>query len=565
MKFAVRYTLLILFVLVSCEREYDYSVGTLNGTAPESYPFLLPINFGEYNCSQFTKSSEDTNYRFDFNPTMLDSVNSIQKEIKPGVIYTQTPLKGRLFCKTISKYLSSVTDSIMLTPAKMFHIKKEFCIKDSLIERIITMIPETKYYENNSQFSYLDMPGFTGTIITSSLDGNPIDVWGVRNGYIGLGRFSKDAEDSVFARLEFTDSPYSFTQYDYATKSSMDDTLDVCRVVARYTMKHGFVMDLSLAWFVDPVKGPPTTQWQYPSGGGPLPDELEGSVYYTATVNSKFCNEEISSSNLSCIANSNLELVAKSSSSDSCIFFCWKSEDGVVSYTPKLVVTMDKNYTFTTIYTSINDKDCYSTAKIVTDTLWQSKIDSLRAYTNRTKRESGLARRSGGDYYQLKGGTENNIRIDLEYGTTYTNVDHTHPNNNCIPSGADLCQIFKNIGRFSRNQTFSFGIITENEMMILKIDDIDKSLKFLEEINRVYGNEYSQVFFEENYIVPTLIKMNTVKESDRHMICLQELLPFFSEMGFSVGYSINNDINGSFEWYNAVMDNDGSVILDRCF
>lgn len=65
--------------------------------------------------------------------------------------------------------------------------------------------------------------------------------------------------------------------------------------------------------------------------------------------------------------------------------------------------------------------------------------------------------------------------------------------------------------------------------------------------------------------MPTLIKMNKVKESDRHSICLQELFPIFLEMGFSVGYNINNDINGSSEWYNAVMDTDGSVILDRCF
>ena len=199
---------LIVLTSVSCEKEYD-SLGlfTEEVLVNEHGQFILPVNFGEFNKAPNTKVTQGSTYYFNFDPSMLDVSGVVQKEVKPGIIYTETPLKGVLYCRTTSDYICSESDKCNIVQAKIFHIKKEFCLKDSLSERLITMIPTAEYYASDKDFSYLDMPGFTGTVITSSIEGEPIDVWGMKNGRIGVGKFLKDDVDSVFAKLEFYESP----------------------------------------------------------------------------------------------------------------------------------------------------------------------------------------------------------------------------------------------------------------------------------------------------------------------------------------------------------------------
>ena len=426
------------------------------------------------------------------------------------------------------------------------------------------MIPSTEYYESNAEFSYLNMPGFTGTIITSSLDGDPIDVWGVKNGVIGLGEFRKDDADSIFASLEFFESPAAAMSRGIATKGGiMDDTLDACYVVVSYVMRNGFIPNVFIGYFEDPKENG-QREPQIPSGG-PLMDEDINTVYYTATIHSKFCNAESTSNTYNCLKDTELVLKAKSSQSDSCIFFCWKQDNTIISFSPNINIVMINNIDLTMIYQSGDDKECFELAQMATDTLLHAKIDSLRRYTNVTDLESGIAVRENGTYYQLTGGSESSIPLVLDSGTKYIGVYHTHPSNNCIPSGKDLCMMFRNLSKYSENRVIKFGIITDKEIMLLNLRDTTKMLNYF--TNLASGKGYMDVdgFLNKNFIYPAEIEMSYVSESNRHMVCLQQMLSLFSEMGIDASYSVKSSSDEVAGWYNALYDNNGSVILDRCF
>ena len=325
--------IILLVTFVGCEKEYhQIELNVAEKDFRKDVPFILPINFGEYNISNITKSSEETAYHFSFDPSMLDYEGTIQKEVKPGVIYTETPLKGVLYCRTTSDYIGNESDNANAVQARVFHIKKEFCLKDSLSERLITMIPTADYYASDTKFSYLELTGFTGTVITSSLEGELIDVWGMKDGRIGVGKFIDDEAKSFFAKLEFFELPNQSIYANTLTKSDHADTLDACYVVASYTIKNSIFPTIFTDYIFDPIGNtPPDPELQLP-GGGMLPDEPdedEGTIYYRATLNTKFCNEQNTVTSLFCAKNSELELAAKSSNSDSCLFFCWKIEDKV--------------------------------------------------------------------------------------------------------------------------------------------------------------------------------------------------------------------------------------------
>ena len=561
----IEYIVILVFILIGCERDI-YEQGSLlfKENLCKNSSFILPVNLEEYNRLVNTKSLQGSYYDFDLTQFVLDSANSYQKEVKPGVVYTEIPLKSSLVCKTESKYFGENSNNENLVPAKMFYVKKEFCLKDSIKERIVILIPTCEYYEKVSSYSYLNMPNFSGTMITASLKGVLIDVWGVKDGYIGFGEFLKDDSCPIFATLGFFEA-HSTSISKGATKShNMDDTLDVCRVVASYTIKNNIFPYFDRDFIFSPTHTEEQTpELQYP--GGVKLDKDEDSTYFTATVMSKFCGEETISNKLYCIAGTEVCFDAKSSANDSCVFFCWKSGVAPISYSPKLIQIMDKDYAFTTIFQSIENKDCYDLAKIVTDTIWSAKVDSLWTNTSKTKKESGMARRESGSYYQLTEGDKGSIRLNLESNTKYTNIDHTHPRNNCIVSGADICKILNNLNKFPPKNMFSFSVITKNEIMLLKLDGIDNTLKYLTNIKRDYGNEYAEEYFDTYHIFPTLEKMNKTANSNRHIICLQEMLPLLSSMGFKVSYCIKDMGNQQASWYNTYLNSECEVVMDRCF
>lgn len=555
---------LIVLTSVSCEKEYD-SLGlfTEEVLVNEHGQFILPVNFGEFNKAPNTKVTQGSTYYFNFDPSMLDVSGVVQKEVKPGIIYTETPLKGVLYCRTTSDYICSESDKGNIVQAKIFHIKKEFCLKDSLSERLITMIPTAEYYASDKDFSYLDMPGFTGTVITSSIEGEPIDVWGMNNGRIGVGKFLKDDVDSVFAKLEFYESPDQVVYEGTLTKSDPADTLDACYVVASYTIKHNVSPIIFTDFIFDPIENtPPDPGLQLPSGG--LLEEEEGTIYYTATVNTKFCNSENASNSLLCAKNSELELEAKSSESDSCIFFCWKIGGKVHTHEPSFVITMDKSYTFNAIYHSSDNKACYELAKTVSDAAFIYKMDSLRMVMDRTQKETGLAKGSNGRYYRFTNGSELSIEVNFETSVDYDYLYHSHPSGFCLPSGQDLLILFGMVGgqRINDYNLFRFGIVTQNDIMALKVND---SIAFVNFIGSIYSEfqgdaDRAAIHIQENNICPIIEQMEVYNKN----ICLQEIVPLFNSMGLGVYYS-SREQSGEVKWKYVSVGNGNTIDYSECY
>lgn len=560
---------LFILCLVSCEKEYDSNnIFSKHKKIIEDYPFILPVNFGEYNKAKITKSTNGTGYHFNFCREMLDTSQIYQEEVKPGVIYTEIPIKGRLFCRTTSECINGSSNNDDFVRAKMFYVKKEFCVEDSLSERIITMIPTIGYTANYESFSYLNMPNFTGTIITSSLNGDPIDVWGIKKGYIVFGEFDKENKDSVFASLEFSDYPYEGVSNGVNTKShNMDDTLDACYVVVKYTIKYGSIPESYTTTIIDPSENNNRDLFIPLVGGGVLADEEENTRYYTAIIHNNFCNSESVNNVFYCVKNTDLELKAKSAQNDSCIFFCWKQHNKVLSHRPEITIKMDDNYDITAKYQPIINKSCYELAKLATDTLLDYKIDSLRMFSRSTKYEGGVARREDGSFYNLTGGTESSISITLEPGVKYSSIFHTHPQNSCIPSAADICALYINLSRYSEQELFRFGIITENVVLYLNLVDKDKvtMVDFFTNLAKIKGHDKVQDKLYKSYIRRAIKKMGRVDEASRYMVCLEELSPFFSDIGLSVSCSVK-DNNGTIPyWYNVSNDSEGEILLNECF
>jgi hypothetical protein len=63
-----------------------------------------------------------------------------------------------------------------------------------------------------------------------------------------------------------------------------------------------------------------------------------------------------------------------------------------------------------------------------------------------------------------------------------------------------------------------------------------------------------------SYIKRAIKKMERVDEASRYMVCLEELSPFFSDIGLSVSCSVR-DNNGTIPyWYNVSNDSEGEVL-----
>ena len=67
----------LLVLVISCEKGFvtsPLSVTDADNIGQSS--FLLPINFGEYNLSAVTKSSQGSDYNFNYSPELLDWAQS---------------------------------------------------------------------------------------------------------------------------------------------------------------------------------------------------------------------------------------------------------------------------------------------------------------------------------------------------------------------------------------------------------------------------------------------------------------------------------------------------------
>lgn len=154
------------------------------GREVQKYPFLLPVHLSTWNLLPPTKSSVEEDSSFVFSYSLLDSVRILQEEIKPGKVITQTPLKGELFCRSVS-FLPSGSDAPCdIVKARLYHIRYEDCLQSLSSEYLATMIPGWGQEQRDTSYSYLNMPNFTGSILFSDLSGCLMDVWEVAEGRI---------------------------------------------------------------------------------------------------------------------------------------------------------------------------------------------------------------------------------------------------------------------------------------------------------------------------------------------------------------------------------------------
>ena len=566
--------LLLSCVAVCCVKE-EIRLKEVVRIDPEKvglYPFIMPIDFSKNGDSRGTKAV-DSLYVFEFSYSMLDSSKTVQKEVLPGVVYTQTPLKGTLYCKTKSEFFFQGESSDEPVRANMFYIKKEFCAQDSIAERIITMIPTVEMSECDSLASYLNMPDFSGTVITSSLEGVPIDVWGVRNGRIFCCTFDDVRDDNAFVKLSFF-YPLDMFGDNFATKSGVDTTLvdggdiEECIVVSYKRKKEDTNEEEDMEVRVEPKN----SLNDGPEGGGSPSEEpneeIAGGVFYTLTIVSEFCNGESLTKVTRHAAKSKVLCEAKSSSDKSCLFFCWMQDGSLYSYDKKFSIKMNENKYFGAIFHSAEDGDCYEMAKLMTDSIHMMKIDSMWRYTERNGVEAGIAQEANGNYFKLESGSKGSINCDLEPGKKYISIDHTHPRLNCFPSAKDFFTLnAKYNKKFIKDwKTFSFNIIAGSSIMSLRFNDSTRLRNYLRDIVMQHSGSIksASLHFDTKIMGPIIEKMTIEEGVYDYDVGLRMLLPLLEDMGLYVIFldELRGNLNRRIFRINPET---GNLIVKTCF
>lgn len=567
---------LFVLLIISCSKDEscfelaDKSLVTKGGYSN----FILPfdISYGGVLTKGGTCGDE---YDFEFSGTMLDSTTVVQKEVLQGVVYTLTQFREELLCSTTSKFISTDADIVDgLVSAKVFHLKKEFCLNDSVVERIITMVPTERERGEDQDFSYLYMPNFTGTILTSSLEGEMVDVWGVRCGRVYYGTLWDGTDKDLFAKVTFYTSGNNH-EVGVLTKSQNDTIVNggdipECIVVSYRVM--GLIPDPSeenIDYVVKKI-GPGYRLNDGPEGGGTSAqapkDELPGVVYHKLTVKSEFCDGMLFTTESNHTVNSEVTVKAQSSNNDSCLFYSWSQNGELYSHKPNFTVVMDSAKEFLATFHSAKSGACYELARIVANSELASKIDSIRAYTKQNKVEAGFAQRSDGSYFQLLRGVSESLPCNLEDGWKYISLVHTHTHGDCIPSGGDLSKLCGLLisNRMAERRNFQFGILAGDNIMILKIDDTASFIKFFTDILR-QGVSSGLVgeYIQDMYIKD--IVNNTVSLEEDEYVCdnllaLEMFMPLAKKMSLNVLYSAVS--SGIETWYKIEMTDENVRYVD---
>ncbi len=543
-KFKLLAILLLAFVVVCCVKEdilLDEKRTSMASSNRGAYPFIMPIDFLKIGAKIDTKSfAGDSSYKFEFSYSMLDSSRMVQREVLTGAVYTQTPLKGLLYCKTNSKLLTQDEELAEgLVRARVFHIKKEFCLQDSVSERIITMIPTAEMAKRDSSFSYLNMPDFTGTIITTSLEGEPLDVWGVKEGRISYCTFDEVKENDVFARLSFF-YPSELVGGNVTTKSESDTafnggSIKECVVISYKKKKENTEEEEEFEIKMEPGGN----LNDGPGGGGTLApgpeDEIIGTVFYTLTLVSEFCDGMTLTLLSNHTANSNVTCAAQSSSDTSCVFYCWTQGGVFYSHRKSFQVSMNEDKAYVAIFHSKEDGDCYELAKLASDPVFMSKVDSLRIYTEQNGVEAGVAQRANGTYFKLTAGSRGSIDCNLEPGITYNSIHHTHPSCNCFPSSEDLFTLCSKLNRreIKDSESFSFVIIGGQNVLVLKIRDAQDLRGYLQTsiIKKSGRVKAAKRYLKRKVLSPILEEMTVGDGVYDYDVGLQGLLTILDDMG----------------------------------
>lgn len=521
-----------VLLLVACVKETGITPSGKKNAVFLYSRDILPVDLSPYNLLGQTKSSASF-APFSFSYTLLDSAFTFQEEVKPGIVFTQTPLKGRLYCSLGEGGNRSIIN------ARMFHIRYENCLQNKTDEYIVTMIPARE--EGDNPFSFLDMPDFSGIILFSGLSGEFRKMWELGDG--GVVNASLQPGDSLT-------SPVTLTFYLPAAGNSLGrtkspdnpeedileldgGTLTECVVIEVYRRRYPIQGFWELVNYVENSQQPRPDDPDAPAGGGgPGENEDEKDVLYSLTVKSKFCNAQVESSTFYYPKKSEALLFARSSGNDSCIFHCWLNGTALVSTSADLTVKMTRDYTFTAKYQHISNKDCYKLAKFSTDSLLRTKIDSLRKYTY--DKEKGVARRGDGSYYEMKGGTSVNIPPPAEPGIKYSLVYHTHPSQYCCLSPGDLITLYLMVTkkRYTTLPDFHFGVVTQDGILTLNVSDLEKLKTYFKPLIGRSTEEVKKLI-EKN--IRKFVKR--MSSSNDHESYLQEAVPFFEQIGISTIYT----------------------------
>ncbi len=566
---------LFVLLIISCSKDEscfelaDKSLVTKGGYSN----FILPfdISYGGVLTKGGTCGDE---YDFEFSGTMLDSTTVVQKEVLQGVVYTLTQFRGELLCSTTSKFISTDADIVDgLVSAKVFHLKKEFCLNDSVVERIITMVPTGRERGEDQDFSYLYMPNFTGTILTSSLEGEMVDVWGVRCGRVYYGTLWDGTDKDLFAKVTFYTSGNNH-EVGVLTKSQNDTIVNggdipECIVVSYRVM--GLIPDPSeenIDYVVKKI-GPGYRLNDGPEGGGTSAqapkDELPGVVYHKLTVKSEFCDGMLFTTESNHTVNSEVTVKAQSSSNDSCLFYSWSQNGELHSHKLNFTVVMDSAKEFLATFHSAKSGACYELARIISDLDLSYKLDSLWNRTTKENVECGIALNAEGYYYALTHGEGITIPLDLVPGFKYNNVYHSHTRGCIIPSGGDLFAFFATLNKRQINDvnSFDFGIVGGEDIMIMNIDNEQRFVNYFTSLLAMnMGCKDAVKAFLNNKIIYPIRDKSVVGEGiyDYNAV-LPELLPVLNNMGISVKTRVLN--NGKLHWRSYSVD-DGVMIMQDC-
>lgn len=491
---------------------------------------ILPVDLSRYNLLGQTKSSAGF-APFSFSYPLLDSASTFQEEVKPGIVFTQTPLKGRLYCSL------EEGDNPSVSNARMFHVRYENCLQNKTDEYIVTMIPAREQRDNS--FSFLNMPDFSGVILFSSLSGEFRKMWELGDG--GVVNASLQPGDSLIRSGTVTFYAPAAGHSLGGTQSPDNPEEDVpvldggklteCIVIEVYRRRYPVQGFWELVNYVENSQQPRPDDPDAPAGGGG-PVEEEKDVLYTLTVESEFCSGQVESSTFYYPQKSEALLFARSSGNDSCIFHCWLNGTAMVSTSADLTVKMTRDYSFRAKYQHISNKDCYKLAKFSTDSLLRTKIDSLRKYTY--DKEKGVARRGDGSYYQMKGGSSVNIPAPAEPGIKYSLVYHTHPSQYCCLSPGDLITFYLMItrDRYTALPDFHFGVITNGGILTLNVSDLQKLKAYFAPLISKSSEEAKEIINRDMEL-----SVSEMSGSDDYESYLQEAVPFFEQIGISTIYT----------------------------
>ena len=465
---------------------------------------FLPVNLTEYDhaLGVRTKSADGSgsnSYKFQFNQDSLLDSNGVRQKYfeQSGWLYTEFPFKSNgSFYAAITPDKSSVIDSLVTLKCSYMLVEHPSAPVEWM-EYLVTMIPAKDYYLKNPDYTFLEMPSFSGVILYSDLEGNFLRSENYDRGVITFTTLKKNTTISTKSSGSVIDG--GNLNEVYVTGVNLKELNDFYGRLEDY-MNNLFSELQQVTDFVekDDVGG----------GGG----SRNKDKYCTVTEIQNLCLEkERTTTTHSVLKGNSISLMAKESADSLCLFMGWfsGSSEGRSRDERLTLTNIQNDITVSAKYTSpTHNANCYELMQILSADGRLRILDTLMKEFSFSREV--LAKFSDGKI-DLVRGKYKKVEFYFEEGTLYDGFAHSHEKDDCFLSGEDLGVFVANFLRYKDLSKAYCDILSWDEenhqyrMLMLNITNIKtflNQIKNIEMFHKKYHYDFVEnikIYFMQNF------------------------------------------------------------------